>query len=916
MSEATESIRITEKVFRAYFHCARKSYLLMFSRGLSKPTEYEIMLEQRKARIRADYLARCPPATINTSPLSFQKVPVALDDAGNIHLTAGLLTTESLIFKVAQGASSSEDALYEPLIFTTSQTVRQEDKLEITFAGYVLSKTQGAPPLKGKVVQLNAAETNVRLLDSATHILPVISIFEEWVHSRQAPPTTILNKHCPNCEFQQVCRPIAEKEDSLSQLARISEKELRRYEKKGIFTIKQLSFLYRPKKPNKRLKFRAATHKYELQALALRSGNIYIHGELVEIPHTDTEIFFDIEALPDRNFHYLFGLIVRTSGSSQTFQFWADCVEDELVIWNSFITLIEQYPACPIFHYGSFERKVIQLMGKKYGMQTETILDRLFNVNNCIFGKIYFPVRSNGLKDVCQFLGLSWSSPQASGLQSVVWRYWFDETGDTSYRQLLHTYNYEDCENLRCLVERLRDIAINGSHSPQIRFADVEGGSVTENAASIVEGFNRLLKSAHATYEQAKIKLKQKPKAAIPSLKKDVEKPTHNPDHRKIHKVIKVRRGMTCPNHPGRALKPRETEVARIITDLVFTDRGVKKVVTQYIGKVGYCTACSNQYNPPGIRRLGHGEKYGRRLKAWIVYQRMALQLPLTKITHLIEDIFSEKIASTQVHCLFEQLSREYESTEALLLKKILAGPVVHIDETSINILGSSQYVWVITDGTHVVFRHTEGREATIIHDLFDGYTGVICSDFYTGYDSVDCAQQKCWAHLIRDLNDDLRKSPFDAELEAFVSSVRDLIVPILEAVETYGLKTRNLRKFQKSVKKFYDQQIYDKTYRSDLMSTYQKRFSKYRDKLFVFLDRDGVPWNNNMAERALRHIAIQRKISGSFGKNGILQYLVLLGITQSCRFQYKSLLQFLLSGAMDVDQFKGRKDFVGWRMK
>ena len=142
MSEATESIRVTEKVFRAYFHCARKSYLLMFSRGLSKPTEYEIMLEQRKARIRADYLARCPPVTINTSPLSFQKVPVELDDAGNIHLTAGLLTTESAIFKVAQGTSSSEDALYEPLIFTTSHTVRQEDKLEITFAGYVLSKTQ------------------------------------------------------------------------------------------------------------------------------------------------------------------------------------------------------------------------------------------------------------------------------------------------------------------------------------------------------------------------------------------------------------------------------------------------------------------------------------------------------------------------------------------------------------------------------------------------------------------------------------------------------------------------------------------------------------------------------------------------------------------------------------------------------
>ena len=114
-------------------------------------------------------------------------------------------------------------------------------------------------------------------------------------------------------------------------------------------------------------------------------------------------------------------------------------------------------------------------------------------------------------------------------------------------------------------------------------------------------------------------------------------------------------------------------------------------------------------------------------------------------------------------------------------------------------------------------------------------------------------------AHLIRDLNDDLRKSPFDAELESFVSSVRDLIVPIFEAVEKFGLKTRNLRKFQKGVEQFYDRKIAGTTYHSDRMITFQKRFSKYKVKLFVFLDRDGVPWNNNMAERAIRQAVAKR---------------------------------------------------------
>jgi hypothetical protein len=61
-------------------------------------------------------------------------------------------------------------------------------------------------------------------------------------------------------------------------------------------------------------------------------------------------------------------------------------------------------------------------------------------------------------------------------------------------------------------------------------------------------------------------------------------------------------------------------------------------------------------------------------------------------------------------------------------------------------------------------------------------------------------------------------------------------------------------------------------------------------------------------AERAIRHLAIQRKISGHFFATMAPQYLLLLGLAQTCRFQDKSLLKFLLSGAKDIDAFKGPK--------
>jgi len=62
--------------------------------------------------------------------------------------------------------------------------------------------------------------------------------------------------------------------------------------------------------------------------------------------------------------------------------------------------------------------------------------------------------------------------------------------------------------------------------------------------------------------------------------------------------------------------------------------------------------------------------------------------------------------------------------------------------------------------------------------------------------------------HLIRDLNEDLWRAPFDREYETFVRAVRDLLVPILEDVGRYGLKQRHLGKFLPRVERFYREAI------------------------------------------------------------------------------------------------------------
>lgn len=192
-----------------------------------------------------------------------------------------------------------------------------------------------------------------------------------------------------------------------------------------------------------------------------------------------------------------------------------------------------------------------------------------------------------------------------------------------------------------------------------------------------------------------------------------------------------------------------------------------------------------------------------------------------------------------------------------------------------------------------------------IVHEILSNYNGILISDFYPGYDSIKCKQQKCWSHLIRDINDDLWKEPFNEEFELFVLQIKNLILPIFQSIQENGSKKKHLEKFKIMIERFYEENIDTKNYNFEVTNKYQKRFQRYKDSLFTFLEKDDIPWNNNMAERAIRHLAVQRKISGTFYNSLISQYLLLLGIRQSCRFQNKSFLKFFLSEEKDVDLFK-----------
>jgi predicted RecB family nuclease len=903
-----KKITITEDVVESYSICKRKAYQILFQKSEPCQQQYAVYLREKIRDAESVFIE----SNGKSLPFSLDSLEGKAEVILNARFNINSFTVNNVHLEKRETKSNLGEYSYEPVIFSSANKVNQVDRIKASYIGDILHKTQGKQPEKSLVVLNDGKMKSIRI-DKAAHI-PITNKLKSWINSDLASeiPPFFFNKHCPICPFEKRCLIIAEKGDSISLLGNMTANVSKKFESKGIFTIRQLSYLYKPRRRSHHWSKQKVTHQYELQALALRTKHIYTN-DLLEIQHENTELFLDIESMPDQQFHYLIGIYVYSPDIQKYYPLWANSMLEEINIWISFIEIVKRYSSAKIFHYGSYEKKVIKQLGDRYDTNIDELIDRLCNVNEFIYGRIYFPTRTNRLKDLGKYLGFTWTAEDPSGLNSIVWRHDYDKKNNFKIRNDLITYNHEDCTNLKKLKDIVRSICIHDPKISNIKAVNDKNQLLNTSSSQIVKDFETLIKSAHGRYEDLKLSIKKSSKK-----KDDVDKSRKSNveiiPKSKIDKLVYVPRGRICPSHKC-VLFHTELVAEIVIIDLVCSTKGIKRVITKYWGYKGRCPKCSHRHHPPGISKYPRGTKYGYGFKAWIAYQRLAMRLPYRKISQLLEDSFSVEVGSGGINSIFRNFSTNYIISENKIFTAMLKSQKIHVDETLVNIQGKIQYVWVFTDDKHVVFKLTATRESTIVHQLLKNYKGVLVSDFFAGYDAVECPQQKCWVHLIRDINDDLHKFPFDFEFELFVSSLRDILIPIFDTIEKYGLKKRNLNKFNKYIVKYYRKNIDEIQYESDIARKYQKRLSRYRNQLFVFLDHDGIPWNNNMAERALRHLAVQRKISGSFFASGMTDYLILLGVMQTCRFQNKPLLEFLMSVEKDIDRFKGKKNIKGWIM-
>jgi hypothetical protein len=157
-------------------------------------------------------------------------------------------------------------------------------------------------------------------------------------------------------------------------------------------------------------------------------------------------------------------------------------------------------------------------------------------------------------------------------------------------------------------------------------------------------------------------------------------------------------------------------------------------------------------------------------------------------------------------------------------------------------------------------------------------------------------------------MNDDLLDNPFDAELQLLTEPFGALLRPIVSAIGEHGLRTSRLRKFKRDVASYFEM-VESLSPRSEVTQALRTRLLKYHGKLFTFLDHDGVPWNNNNAENAIKRFALYRAhAAGMMHEAGVARFLTLLSVCQTCKCKNLSFWRFLLSRQQFDDGYVERK--------
>ncbi|MGL5833329.1 MAG: TM0106 family RecB-like putative nuclease [Waterburya sp.] len=375
-----------------------------------------------------------------------------------------LIATPSLLIK-EPGISIFGNWSYMPVNIKLGRKPKPEYKLIAAFHAQILAIIQQQTPERSLLILKEHNSYQVNLAHGLTKMQETVTECLTMLAEHQEPEVFISRQRCSLCNWYGYCHQVAKASEHLSLIPGVTPKRYEYLQSLGVNTVQSLANIA-PVHLEETLGYDVA-HQLKQQITAIQSDRPVIRAnfDLVNtqpIPSEAIELYFDIEAEPERQTDYLLGVLLvdRINNTEQFHAFLAENLEDEGKIWQEFLDFIALYPDAPIFHYSEYEADTIKRLAQLYDTprkQKKEILSRLVDLHFWVTEAVIFPVESYSLKALANWIGFYWRETTGSGDQSVCWYDQWLQTQDRALLDLILSYNEDDCRATRCLKDWLLD---------------------------------------------------------------------------------------------------------------------------------------------------------------------------------------------------------------------------------------------------------------------------------------------------------------------------------------------------------------------------------------------------------------------------------------------------------------------------
>jgi len=272
--------------------------------------------------------------------------------------------------------------------------------------------------------------------------------------------------------------------------------------------------------------------------------------------------------------------------------------------------------------------------------------------------------------------------------------------------------------------------------------------------------------------------------------------------------------------------------------------------------------------------------QYGPTFSALVIYLAQYHLVPNERLSHLLHDLCGLSMSVGTIQNMIARCARHLEPFERSLKAALQQSPVMHQDESGLYVQG--QRYWAHVSATHHLTHYgvhrKRGREAMDALGIAPGFAGIGVHDGWESYQGYLYQHALCNVHHLRELTfiEETFGQPWARDLKTLLLEMKAHTEQARHAGQSDVsplLRQSLVRRYEALIEQGYQMNPPDpppeQTKRGKRKQHPARclldRLDQRQEQVLAFLYHLHVPFDNSLAERDIRMLKVQQKISGCF---------------------------------------------------